>query len=556
MDITVAEAAQRLGISTATVKRRLEHGQIVGRKIGRQWIVDESRLPAPTRPGNSSPAMFNRVDVAEALRYVRATDLNELWVPDVLRWADFIAHPADLLADAEVRATTGTCGAATEINVPKTPMLTRPAVMLTLADRLAYQALISVVLPATDAGLSARVYSSRATSGPPYFFKRSTKQWVAWHRRVAKEVKAGAVWVAKTDISAYFESVDHRILFMELAAVGVSEAVLKPLRQCLTAWSRTPGRGLPQGPNASRALGNFYMAAVDEQMLSHKFNYWRYMDDVMIAAPTKAEAVAGIRLFEQECRKRGLTLNAHKTKLVTGDEAVEAGGDPARDNAQYLMDTDRAANAKKELRQILYQALGDQGSIDVGATTFSLWRLAQLMDKLPLRRVLNRLEDLGPVARVSAAYLRKFLAEHLVEEALSGFLTDPKRNTSTVAESWLFACMLEHPGGLPVAWIDRARVVAMDRNEASCHRALAVNLMVLGASPTDISWVKNELRREFDPEMLRAHLVALARAGVLDKVTLTMATNRLPALGPTVEYLRNRTMLPSLVWRGQAVKVK
>ena len=116
--------------------------------------------------------------------------------------------------------------------------------------------------------------------------------------------------------------------------------------------------------------------------------------------------------------------------------------------------------------------------------------------------------------------------------------------------------MLEHPGNPPVGWTDRARAVATDRNGPSYHRALAANVMVLSALPTDIAWVKNELRRDFDPEMLRAYLVALARVGELNKVTLTMAANRSPTLSPTVDYLRNRSALPSLVWRGQDVKVK
>ena len=425
MDITVEEAAQRLGISTSTVKRRLEHGQIAGRKIGRQWVVDDSKLPAPTRTDAPKPAFFSAVDVAQAFQYVKTTDLNELWVPDVLRWTDIIANPVDLFAGAATRAATGSCDAASQIEVPKTPMLTRPAAILTLADRVAYQALVSVLLPATDAALSSRVYSSRATSGPPYLFKRPTKQWVRWHRRVAKEVKAGAVWVAKTDISAYFESVDHGILFTELSAVGAPAEVVKPLREFLKAWSRTPGRGLPQGPNASRALGNFYMAAADAVLLSNNVNYWRYMDDVMIVAPTKAEAMAGMRLFERECRKRGLILSVHKTELITGAEAAKAGGDPKKDHAQYLMDSNQAMKAKKELRRILNEAVANEGNVDVAAATFSLWRLAQLMDKTPLRRVLEHLEDLGPVARISAAYLRKFLADRTVEEALSAFLADP-----------------------------------------------------------------------------------------------------------------------------------
>jgi hypothetical protein len=552
----VEEAAQRLGISEATVKRRLQKRQLVGRKIGRQWVVDDAKLPAPVRSIATGSGSGGRLDMVAAFRYVRSTDLNELWVPDVLRWADHIANSQPILMEATARATTGRCDAATELDVPKTPMLTRPAVMLSLEDRLAYQAVVGALLPLIESELSPRVYSSRASNSPAHFFQKSTEQWLKWHRRIHQEVKSGASWVAQTDLTAYFESVDHAILLSELTTAGASSQVVGVLRKFLDTWSRTRGRGLPQGPNASRALGNFYMAAIDQLMLKNGINYWRYMDDVMIVAPTKAEAMAGMRIFEAACRRRGLIISGHKTKMLTGDDALQAGSKPDRDAAQYLINSRQDRKAKKALRRILRHSLSADGNVDVGASTFSLWRLAQMVDKTPLRVVLSRLEDLGPVARVGAAYLRLFLWRPDVAAALSSFLGDPTRNTSPVTESWLFACMVEHPGALPTSWIDRARAVAQDRNGLNFHRALAVGVLALGKVPADLSWIRGELRREYDPEILRGYVVALARVGELDKTTGAIVQARAPFLASTVSYLSNRGTLPSLVWRGQTVKVK
>ena len=518
--------------------------------------MDDAKLPAPRRTSGTGAASVLRLDVPQALRLVRTTDLNELWVPDVLRWADHLATPGPVVLEASARATTGLCDAASELEVPKTPMLTRPAVLLSLEDRVAYQAIIGCLLPFIEAALSSRVYSSRADDTGNYFFKKSTRQWVRWHRRVGKEVRHGGSWVAKTDLTAYFENVDHAILLSELASAGATSEVLSTLRSFLKAWSRTPGRGLPQGPNASRALGNFYLAAVDSVMLAGGINYWRYMDDVMIVASTKADAVAGMRVFERQCRRRGLIISGHKTKLLTGAKAVEAGSIPRRDDAQYLLDSRQDRKAKLALRKILYESLMPDGQLDVGGTTFALWRLAQLVDRTPLRRVLERLEDLGPVARVGVAYLRKFLSLPVVESALSSFLLDPARNTSPVTESWLFACMLEHPGNLPIDWITRARAIAQDRNGLNFHRALAAGVMALAKNPADLAWLKSELRREYDPEMLRSYVVALARTGELDRGTVAAVRARTPSLLATLDYLNNRRALPSLVWRGLEVKVK
>lgn len=55
--ISVAEAAKQLGVSPVAVRNRLSQGQLVGRRNGRQWLVDAGSLddlkrnrPAPGRP--------------------------------------------------------------------------------------------------------------------------------------------------------------------------------------------------------------------------------------------------------------------------------------------------------------------------------------------------------------------------------------------------------------------------------------------------------------------------------------------------------------------------
>lgn len=556
MDVTVEEAAQRLNISVATVKRRLINKQLTGRKLGRQWVVDDSKFPASVRASGRGALQGHSLDVASALKYVSRTDLNELWVPDVLRWADHLAAPEPVLREALARASTGQCDAATEVEVPKTPLLTRAAALLSLEDRVAYQAIVGAILPVIESQLSPHVYSSRAASNSSHFFKKATQQWVLWHRKVAEQVKSGKSWVARTDLTAYFESIDHAILLSDLRSAGAAPTLLAPLRSFLAGWSRTPGRGLPQGPNASRALGNFYLGAVDHLMINTETNYSRYMDDVAVVASSKADAIAGIRRFELLCRKRGLIVSSNKTELFSGAQAIESAEDPDRQNAQYLLDSRQDQQARRALRLIFADALKSDGHLDVRAATFALWRLAQLVDRQPLRALLDRLEDLGPIARISAAYLRKFISSTDVEAAISKFIHDPEQYVSPVTEAWLFACMMEHPGPLPPTWVARARSIVRDRNGLNFHRALASNIMVLSGETEDIVWLKQELRREFDPGMLRAFLVALARVGKLDRATAASAQSRTPSLVDTVMYLTNRSFLPSLVWRGSNVRVK
>jgi hypothetical protein len=90
--------------------------------------------------------------------------------------------------------------------------------------------------------------------------------------------------------------------------------------------------------------------------------------------------------------------------------------------------------------------------------------------------------------------------------------------------------MIEQTGPLPNEWIAYARTVARDRNQPIYHRAVAANLLALGKRSADLHWLKEAIRYEFDPALLRAYLVALARVNGLVKVP-TGGREKSPPLG-------------------------
>jgi hypothetical protein len=206
--------------------------------------------------------------------------------------------------------------------------------------------------------------------------------------------------------------------------------------------------------------------------------------------------------------------------------------------------------------KIFNKAVPIDGRIDESDAKFSVWRLARALDRGPLRRMLSRIQDLGPIASVSAAYLRHFLTNTRAIEAIGSFLSDPERNTSSYLESWLFAAILEHPGKPPEEWLRRVRIVAVDRNAADFHRVLALNVLALGGKANDLARIKRVTVEEHDPEIVRGALVALARVSKLDRTTSDGAVLRHPALRPVVAYLAGRRDIPSLVYRGRVVPTR
>jgi hypothetical protein len=241
----------------------------------------------------------------------------------------------------------------------------------------------------------------------------------------------------KTDLTSYFDAIPHQLLIAEVESLNVDQVIVEALADMLRLWARAPGIGLPQGPNASRLLGNLYMRPVDRAMLDAGWNYSRYMDDVRIVTSTKAEAVEAVRQFQRECGARALIVSSGKTVLLYGDDArrdLEKHADLT--HVEYLMNTALSSRARKELKRILKRALRSDVRIDERRARFSLWRLAQLREPGTLNLVMKRLEDLAPIATVVAAYLRPFISRKHVVRNLAAFLDDVTRAHSSYLVTW------------------------------------------------------------------------------------------------------------------------
>jgi excisionase family DNA binding protein len=545
--LTVEEAAERLGVSVATVRRRAAAGELPARKSGKQWLIEGDELPA-TRSRARRSLTTPSVDLSLALQHVRATDLAQVWVPDVLRFEDYLRESTEVLAIAADRLQHGPPEPAIEVDVAKTPFFTRSAVLLSLEDRVAYQAAVASIAPAIEASLPPEVFSARLSPDPKWFLQKGPTLWRKWHTAVRREIENGSGWMIKTDLTAYFDHIPHQLLMEEISSLNPDPRIAEALRRMLKAWALVPGMGVPQGPNASRVLGNLYLLPVDRAMLAGGYKYYRYLDDVRIVGRTKAEVVAGMRLFEKECRRRGLIASAGKTQLLEGSAALNDDDHPDRDRAHYLFEANRLPKARTELKKILRSALQSDGHIDVAGAKFSLWRLARIREHTMLRTILDRLEDLAPVASVVAAYLKHFITRDRVVKGLDGFFADSTRSHSTYLVTWLFAAMLERSGILPDEWTRHAARYVKDRNQPVYLRVIAGCVFARSGRPADVAWLKAEIAREYDPVLLRGFAVALMWGRSLDKATTRTLSARSAIAARTLRYLAGRQTLPSLIY--------
>lgn len=557
--ITVEEAAVRLGVSVATIRRYCATGKLKAQKTGRAWLVEESSLPSG-RAGSrrrSVPRASQLVDLGRALQHLQSTDLAEVWVPDPVRFEDELADPVNLFAGAAARID-GVEAFDPRVDAvhPKSSFFFRSAALLSLPDRLSYQAVVGELAPRIDGQLRPSVYSARLSREERYFVGKGPAQWVRFRNAVVKSIEEGWSWMMKTDITSFFDFIQHRLLFMQLEALSIDNRLIATLRQMLRAWATVPDCGLPQGPNASRVLANLYLSGIDEIMESAPgCLYFRYMDDIRIVGRRRSDVINAIRILDLETKKQALALSAQKTHFLQGQKAIDDFEDAQLNQAQYVFewggDDDEL---RKQLRRIFRGALsGDE--VVMRRARFSLWRLYRLRDRGVRHGVLNNLERLAPLGQILPAYLAPWLTNPRVQRSLADFLEDEERNTSAFLSTWLLAGMLEVPAHLPPAWVAYARTVAQDRNEAPYHRGVAANVMSLGGTPGDIAWLREAILREFDPAIVRAFAIALARADKLDRATLRVVS-RTAGMEPLLNYLAGRNDFPSLIFPGRYVRLR
>lgn len=555
-NITVEEAAARLGKSVQTVRRLLAQGELAGQKIGGRWLVHGEKLP--NRASASATASFptSVVNVEQALQHVLRTDRRELWVPDVLNWEDYRESPDQILAAARSKCVTGATDPFEVVEVPKGQFLSRSGTLLSLEDRVAYHALCASFCHLVEAQLSDRVFSSRIDPGRGGgdFFKSGLRQWRAFESEIASSAEDSS-WLVETDLVSYFETISHQLLFEDLQNLGVPSQIANPLRSLLRDWRRDSRHGLPIGSDASRLLGNFFMARIDEMMLSEGHDYFRFMDDIRILADSENGALAALRRFEVLCRERGLIVSGPKTSVGAYSNKKPSKDARALDLADYFF-RNGFRQARTALRDLFSDALAEK-SLKKRHAKFALLRLGSLVDRGVLRKMLARLDRLKEVSPDSAFYLRSFVSERDVQDALTQYLTREREpGMEAYQEAWLLAVMLEVLNNPPREWIDFAAVIAWDANQPTYLKVLAANVVALGRRSFDIDKLRNIAKHDYDPAVVRGVAAALKRVDCLDKPTEQRIINRLPQLKTTLDYLRPRGALPSLVQEGMWSSVR
>ena len=169
---------------------------------------------------------------------------------------------------------------------------TRPLDVLALQDRVLYRAVVDLIKMSLPEHLSSR---------PP----------MAEFRRAPLGAE-GATHISKTDVTAYYQYIDHELLADELIAQTGEEPAVDALMGLLRALMGR-GMGIPQIHPVSDVLGDTYLDPVRRSLLREGLAVWRYADDFRIASASLGEARRALETCAAAVRERGLVLNERKT---------------------------------------------------------------------------------------------------------------------------------------------------------------------------------------------------------------------------------------------------
>lgn len=173
------------------------------------------------------------------------------------------------------------------------------------ADRIVHHALVRVVEPLFERRFIHHSYACRKGKGA----QRAVNAVQALLRQA--HARHATPYVVKGDVSKYFASINHAVLFRAISRTVSCQRTLRLWLRITRAYGHENGLGVPVGALTSQLDGNIVMDQFDHAMVDHAGvgAYVRYMDDFVIVAPCKAAAQAILIAAEDELAALELRLN-------------------------------------------------------------------------------------------------------------------------------------------------------------------------------------------------------------------------------------------------------
>jgi len=165
-------------------------------------------------------------------------------------------------------------------------------------DRVVHHALCNIIEPIFDKGFIYDSYACRIDKGTHKALKRlktflRSMAFMERERERERESRNAPreIYCLQCDISKYFDSISHKVLFSILKRKIRDEKTLWLIKEILDSNNKETGKGIPIGNLTSQLFANVYLNELDQfvkRELKQQY-YLRYMDDFLIFGADKQE---------------------------------------------------------------------------------------------------------------------------------------------------------------------------------------------------------------------------------------------------------------------------
>ncbi len=249
-------------------------------------------------------------------------DSADDFFPDPIGWADIRQFPNEYLANRKHRLLQYDTLPHIIEHIPKKSGMLREAVWLHPTHRILYLSILHRFLPRLDSRLCSEAYSYRLDSledTDKYPFSQKMDRWKNFHnefRRAALEESTGAILI--TDLASYFDHIQIDKLALRINSILGStidendQEVINLLVSLLKMWGHE-GFGMPQNYDSSSFFGSVYLHNVDCEMVSKRYRYFRWIDDIRIVTRSKEQALRALHDLQHSLAQQRLFLATDKT---------------------------------------------------------------------------------------------------------------------------------------------------------------------------------------------------------------------------------------------------
>lgn len=394
----------------------------------------------------------------------------------------------------EITTDTYQATSAYKIYIPKVSRTLRTIPVLTVRDRVVYQAIGNLIAREAYSDLSVltnrHVFAHLPQSNESLFtlvpWKGQFRKFKEAYERIWKQ---GNKWVVEADISSFYASIDHGLLIELIRERWISDdEFLKLLKNCLWTWTAHEhgprfDRGLPQGYETSDLLATLFLMPVDESLI-RQYRYLRYVDDIRILTHSRETASKALVKLDLELQSRALVLQTKKTGLEEVEDLDQENDKLRRKLSQIDVYMVMGRNPQDELKELFFEAwnqLEHSPKASDPALAFTLYRLGP---DTTVRNIALRLLDILPWrSPVINRYLEKFVNEKRTAEAVIGILRNHKvyawhlahcmRTLAKIAAPSVYReIALEWINNKQLQWFQRLAAVEALQQDRDSHVAL------------------------------------------------------------------------------------